>query len=280
MVLGDTDRNGKCICATCRWNRSIFNQPVTQIFKDLGQKMSWLKKQYTSDLPAWDVKTEDFVETPLENYKDPHLQSLLIDVREIIPERFRSLICVAGGFASNLTGITVAHGDIDLFCLTKEVFDEQLKIIRKGCGTLTGSRFRDRNGGTDLKLIDNRSYGKILKFKYEGFDYDLVDASILVQSQRSSIGVLRSFDLNWSMAAINLARDVAIHHPEAYSNEPKINPKCVDMHIGSTINRLDKYSERLVQTPNNKMCEEIHDILLKREVMFMEQNRAQKSSGS
>jgi len=243
--------------------------------------MSWFEtKKGDVDLPAWDIRTEDFVQTPLESFKDPHLQSLLIDIREIIPEELRPLIYVAGGFASNLTGITTKHSDIDLFCVSKAVFNEQLKIIQDGCGILTGSRFRDRDGGTNLKLTENRGYGQILKFRYEGFIYDLVDASKAVKGLHTPIGVLKSFDLNWSMAAIDLTRDVVFHHPEAFSNKPKINPTCVDMHIGSTRDRLDKYYERLAKTPNHKVRDELFGILTRRDEMFKEQNRRQVESDS
>ena len=205
--------------------------------------------------PEWYPKVDAFIGDDLKNYPNPHLESLLVDVKEIIPDKLYNQVFVAGGFASYLAGITNTHKDVDLFCVTEESFVFLYNFI-----------VQDNPDFTIRKLpIDSPCafYQKVLKFTYQNIDYDLVDSSSFIEARQpvsipydDGTGLdsrynlcllLKMFDLNWAMAGINLLNDTIVCHPDALLTKPLMNTKDSPRVNASNITRVEKYVSRLAR---------------------------------
>lgn len=201
--------------------------------------MGWFKnlfvakpEDHTLDWKMQPFSEEDFLVDALENYTDPHLNMILGFVREIVPKKLRDRVYVGGGFACHLAGVTRSHDDIDIFC-TQKTF-----VLVKNFIVDNRIAFRVLDSDKDT----------IFKFEYEGFEFDLVDSSaILIESVQKLIEL---FDFNWSMVAIDLECEVIVCHKDALSTIPQVNSARIDDRIEDTIQRLEKYKDRLTKEPN------------------------------
>jgi hypothetical protein len=186
--------------------------------------MGWFGKK-TPDLPPW-TPSKEFVVEPLEGYLDPHTESVLLEVKEMISPPDRGDIFIAGGFAAHVAGITKTSGDVDLFCLDRDVFQRVSK-------TLPG------------EVVKSRGSGTVICFKHNCITYDLIDTYDRANAP-SFDGLIHSFDINWCMAAIDFEQDRIAFLREAVSGTPLLNSKRGEMPTEETIKRLEKYKERLV----------------------------------
>lgn len=251
------------------WNKlnKIFESPIHKEQRESHMIMA---------IP--NVENEDFIETPLKSYSDAHLQSLLIDVRDIIPEKYYNRVFVAGGFASHLAGITQEHGDIDLFCADKATFDALLFIIQNN-----PDRFCSPEGSGFVIEVKNHHKGyenRILKFVYNNFNYDLVDISKVMGVGTPLISILYTFDFNWAMVGIDLIEETVICHTDALSDKPIVNQPSADCHLEGTIERIQKYIKRLTKTPHQKACKNLNHYLTERSKELIKQNAKQWASFS
>lgn len=197
--------------------------------------------------PNWGVELDEFMSDDLKNYSNAHLQSLLIDVKEIIPEKFYNQVFIAGGFASYLAGITNEHTDVDLFCVTQEAFVPLSDLINQNSQDFTVRALpRDH---------PSAFYHKVLKFTYQNINYDLIDSSPFMPwgpgspapAWDSLRSLLQLFDLNWAMAGINLLDNTIVCHPSALLTKPLINTVHAERVNATNISRVKKYASRLVR---------------------------------
>jgi len=194
--------------------------------------------------PEWEIKPEDFLSDDLDNYNDPHLRMLLSEAEALIPEKWRDEIFICGGFACHLAGITTEHGDIDFFCVTEEAFTALTPLIQDN-GEVT-----DRCDKREFLDVTSKAYGQVVKFKYRGFTYDLVDLSerigkIAGRKKNTIEHALMEFDINWSMAGIHLGERKLYVHPDALLETPRVNPTRAEIFLEGTRGRLTKYADRL-----------------------------------
>lgn len=205
--------------------------------------------------PNWGVEIDEFMVDDLKNYPNPHLQSLLVDVREIIPDKLYDQVFIAGGFASYLAGITNTHGDVDLFCVTEESFLFLYNLIVQDTPNFIVRALPIDNIGA--------FYQKVLKFTYQNINYDLIDSSsflthkkamspqhagyMAINARHSLCHLLKMFDINWAMAGINLVNDTIVCHPCALMTKPFMNVQHSPRLNASNIPRVEKYASRLVR---------------------------------
>ena len=196
----------------------------------------WRKKR--ESLPVWTVRKEDFLEDDLSNYPDLNLNLILDDIREIIPRELYGRAFIAGGFPAHLAGITKDHTDVDIFCMTSEAYDEVESAFLK----------RATGKGTSEKS----SYGTSRKVSHEGIDYHIVDMSATISTSDIRL-MLMKFDINWSMAGINLRTNKLHIHEEALSVDPLVN---IDTHITleTTPERIKRYGARLRRQCDPDKC--------------------------
>ncbi len=231
------------------------NKPLRA--KDITSRNFTMRQAADASLPDpdWGVEVSQFITDDLKNYPNAHLQSLLIDVKEIIPDELYNQIFIAGGFASYLAGVTNAHTDIDLFCITADAFNLLHNLI------ITDTKnFIIRA----LPIEDIRPfYHKVLKFTYQNIDYDLVDSSKWLshknvfargknvssptQARLDLCSLLSTFDLNWAMVGISLSDDIIVCHPSAFLTKPFINTTLSYRVNATNAPRVEKYASRLVR---------------------------------
>lgn len=204
--------------------------------------MDWLKRlfgtkavNHTLDWKMQPFVSEDFLVDSLENYTDPHLNMILSFVREIVLKRLRDHVYIGGGFACHVAGVTNDHGDIDIFC-TGNTFPEMHDHI-----------LNNQGGKLNFRIL-NSDKDTVFKFEYEGFKFDLVDTSVPFGGGIQDL--FKLFDFNWSMVAIDLAKDEIVCHKDALSTIPQVNSSRIDERIEVTMKRLEKYKDRLVKEPN------------------------------
>jgi hypothetical protein len=214
-----------------------------------------VKPSTTSWKMSSKFEDEDFVEEPLENYGSSGGSVLLSIAEDLIPQTLRKKVFVAGGFASYFAGITKEYGDIDLFCLDENAFDTIAERIQGD--PLCVAQHGDDNPTT----VESRGYGRILKFRYEGIKFDLVDSSAKpiqdpetgkthIENPENIRDLLSLFDFNWAMTGIDFARSVVVCHTGAFMNEPQANTGRIDICLEGTIDRIEKYKDRLVRDPD------------------------------
>lgn len=188
--------------------------------------MGWFGKK-TPDLPPW-TPSHEFVIEPLGDYLDPYTGSVLLELKEMISPPDREHIFIAGGFAAHIAGITNTSQDVDLFCLDQSVFERVSKILPG-------------------EIVNRRGYGTVIQFAHNCIMYDLIDTSKRTKAP-SFDGLIRGFDINWCMAAIDFGGDRIAFLKEALSGTPFLNlaPMMDNISAEETIIRLEKYKERLV----------------------------------
>lgn len=228
--------------------------------------MGWFskKKSLKLELEKWDVQDKDFITDSLYDYDSPYLKSILLDVREMIPGKYYDQVFVGGGFASHLAGITNEHNDVDIFCVTESAFEAVSKLI---INDKDPDRFQQATLGSNTTplAVMERGYGRILKFASNGVKYDLVDATLQINIEPdrtpSILNLLRAFDLNWSMVAIDLAGNTITCHRESLSDKPRINPARLDVILNGIVDRVARYRDRLTKTPDKDECAAVLIIL-------------------
>ena len=198
------------------------------------------KRQYQT--VNWDLSDDDYIIEDIDQYLDPHFESILQAAQEVIgPHATQTRI--AGGFAANLAGITKEHDDVDIFCGLNQTW----KMLHPANNeAIIDECF-------EVQEIEG-SYGRSVKFKYKHISFHLVDFSKLL-SFGNSRHLFRHFDLNWAMASICFSSaDTLIIHPEARSTIPKLN-ELKKIVAQSTLPRLMKYIQRLETIPDKEECE-------------------------
>lgn len=218
----------------------------------------------------WSLEDKDFISDSLNNY-DPHLVSIMMEVTEFIPEKLRDQVFVGGGFPAHLAGITIEHNDIDLFCMTHEAFYALMSLVHND------PRVTDRMDKREALDVQTRAYGKVIKFKDgNGYKIDLVDFHDRAQGP-TIMDCMREFDINWSMAAIDLVKQEITIHREALSSVPRINPARADIYIQGTIMRIPKYRDRLRKEPDRTQCEQLIKIAKRREEDLLKEEAGSSS---
>jgi len=229
--------------------------------------LKWFKKQKQMPdlptLPAWHNRGQGYVSIPLEDCANIHLRSLLLDVREIIPEKVLSEVFIAGGFASHLAGVTDHYTDIDLFCLTKDAFEAIERLVHKA-NRKVPTTFQaidgkvNKDGLPDIPILERYSY-RLAKCLYKGCLYDLVDYSnrISISTSPDMKSLLNTFDFSWGMAGIDLSNNTLTYHHAATLPYPFINVSRVEEFPQGTYERLKEYNDRLVLEPDQKRFNEV-----------------------
>jgi len=229
--------------------------------------LKWFKKQKQMPdqptLPAWHIWGKGYVSVPIEECANIHLRSLLLDVREVIPEEVLGEVFIAGGFASHLAGITDHHTDIDLFCLTKDAFMAIDRLVdkanRKDPTTFQAMDGKvDKNGLPEIPILERYS-SKLAKCLYKGCAYDLVDYSnrMSVLTAPDMKGLLNTFDFSWGMAGVDLNNNTLTYHETATLPYPFLNVSRAEEFPLGTSERLKKYSDRLVLEPDQKKLKDV-----------------------
>jgi hypothetical protein len=200
-------------------------------------------------LPDWYINPDDFIYDDLADYIDPHVAAILSDVEVLIPEKYFDKVFVAGGFAACTAGVTKTHNDVDIFCNEKGVFNILFQMLEDNLAVTANSG-----------IIDNDRYGRLFKFTFNEQKFDLVDITTITGSNCDVRGLLMSFDINWAMAAIILRTKQIWIHPEALSEDIKINTSNIK-HFDGSNKRIQKYSERLVRPVNKPLVKKTRKIL-------------------
>ena len=240
--------------------------------------LEWLKKKQPWQLDA--PKEEEFLIDQLDNYSDPLLMFKLNVARELVLPACEKHVVIGGGFAAHFAGITNTHDDIDLFCLTPLIYEWMKDFITSS----TDGRF------TDVHFSEGLSYNAhkaILWFKYEGYQFNLIDAQTLgnlVVSKKvrgpnkflksldslfhdpKIIDLLMGFDLNWSMVGIDLFANSVVCHISAFADKPLVNTSRELMSAENTVKRMEKYRLRLVRSPDMKACRKFAEALMYEEL--------------
>lgn len=206
------------------------------------------RKVASRQLPAWHFADQDCLEDKLDNY-DPHLVSLLSEVKELIPREFYRNVFIGGGFAAHIAGITNEHGDIDLFVNDEMVFQQLTDRIVKKKDVTDRRHERDSHG-----------YVVVLKCIYKDLKFDLVDAHEYMH-ECLAVSLMQTFDINWSMAVVDLHNETVIVHKDALSTTPIVNPNRVEVCPEGTRDRLDKYANRLRREPDRDEVKRLQAII-------------------
>lgn len=239
--------------------------------------MAWYKiggkKRSTNDYPKWEVKFDDFMTDDLAPYLNPHFEARLNVVRELVPAEHFDSVFVCGGLAANVAGITKEHGDIDLFVVDPKVFSKLAGVIKDN------EEVVDRMGKREALDVQTVAYGKVLKFKFDDWKIDLVNFHDRI-TEPTLIGVLMGFDINWSMAGINLGGNLITIHKDALSATPMVSQERADIYLEGTLARIGKYRDRLVKTPDVDECDHLIAVTQNRLHMDQEKKTTQSQSQS
>jgi len=230
--------------------------------------MSWFSKQLAgldSEVAPkkpnlfWKTSATEFNKKGVQDYIDPHLGVILLDVLDVIPPKYHDKVYIAGGFAAHAAGITKEHGDVDIFCNSATTFDELTHQFSK-------SEVVKQVGD----LVEEKKYGRLMKYETPGLPwsemkFDLVDISpstgVPTGGVISIVDVLESFDINWCMAGITLTEPQTMWtHPKAYSTILRINIDQV-RHLEGTHARIEKYGKRLTRSPDLSYAEKMANAL-------------------
>ncbi len=215
--------------------------------------MGWFGKKLVLD--DWEIKDEDFLTDSLDDYDEPHLKAILLEARGVIPEKYYDQVFIGGGFASHLAGITTEHSDVDIFCLTENAFDEISNLIK---GEKNPERFQAPTlpGISRPIEVESRAYGKVLKFVCNGIQYDLVDSALRIDVEPDKtpgiLNLLKIFDINWCMVAIDLAANTITCHKDALLCNPKMNVGAFGRGFDGAIRRMHIYAKRLRKAYDEK----------------------------
>lgn len=217
---------------------------------DKAREMGWFKRN-AHEYPEWDIREEDFLVDSIDNYmRDPHLLVVLTEASRLIHPEWRDQVFIGGGFAAQMAGITREHHDCDIFCMTEEAFAALTPLIQDN------KEVTDRGDERKFLDVNTAAYGRVVKFKFRGLKFDLVDLSERTQD-RTIIGMLKEFDINWSMVGISLQDKAVVLHKEALSVKPRINPSRADIFLEGTRDRIKKYRDRLFRDPDTEVCDEL-----------------------
>jgi hypothetical protein len=184
----------------------------------------------------WFPAIGDFEIDESEDYLDPHHKSIINQLKSIVPpDTFRDgYIC--GGFASAAIGITNSYSDIDIFITNKATYRRVANILRG----LPGIAF--------LKEIKNDR----TKIRRNTLSIDVIDYSDKIDPWRllcKPIQILENFDLNWSMACIDVGKHKIIYNIDASSPMAMVNENHDTNFSHQIANRITKYQERLCAEP-------------------------------
>lgn len=223
----------------------------------------------TSEYPEWKVDAEDFFFDDLHHYMDPYFAEVLDEVDALVPVSHRGNAFVCGGFAAHMAGITTESGDVDIFVVQQETFDYLAARIKDNRDVT------DRCGGRDKLDLVTSPYGKVLKFRYGDFRFDLVNYTDRIKTP-TLLGTLMEFDINWAMAGIDIKDQKIIIHKEALSPRLRVNPERADIYLEGTLHRIPKYQARLRKEPDPHECQAIVEITKRR----IKKREKKKGSGS
>ena len=246
--------------------------------------LGWMKSNPQDQMPKLyqlSMQDEKFIRFPVADMRDPNVKSLLRHIWEIVPTNLYKEVFPAGGFVSHLAGVTKSHDDIDLFCLTDNAFDQMVKryqqLLDRGFDIKPQEGFATDHD-ENLVAIHVRGKGsKIIKFIFNGVNIDVVSAAERLGADNDSVtGLLRLFDWNWSMAALDLESDEIVAHIAAGSNIPQGNRSRMDENIDLARQRLRKYTERLVKLADNTKIHQTVGWLDKREKKLKEQEQRER----
>lgn len=222
-----------------------------------------------AEFPPWELRSEDFLADSLDNYTDPHLRSVLFELDDIIPDKWRHYVYVAGGFAAHLAGITREHSDIDIFCVTEEAFTALTPVVHNN------KEVTDRRDTREFLDVQSGACAKVVKFKFRDFKFDLVDFHDRCV-RPSVVGVLQGFDINWSMAGIDFYKNELVIHKEALSTTPKVSPERAEIYLQGTEARLPKYRDRLCREPDSQEVDRL--IAITQAYIAMKEKQIDKGS--
>ncbi len=246
------------------WFKNLFNK-VDPVAMESGSKSA-------TAIPRWNPADEDFITQNVDQCLDLMLKERLLDVYDIVPNQAINSVFVAGGFASHLAGITQSHRDIDLFCVSPSTYDIVGRFIQER--NAARPRFFAIGGYTHIQgpekglpyLAESTGWdgGRVCKFIYKDQQYDLVDIShkfddIVTLSPITTL--LKLFDFNWTMSAVNLTQQTITCHKTSLFDKPLINAEYSHEFYGVALERLERYRSRLTKDVDKEAADKLANYL-------------------
>jgi hypothetical protein len=206
---------------------------------------------------CWWPDSGDFIVDDLGDYIDLHQETVIHQIKSIMPLHFFNQAFICGGFAANVVGITNSYDDVDIFVTDRTEFMLTVDYLQRHHDICVMYHTNSKD-----------DYGERFKFIYKTSVIDLVDYSKVIDKRRQAeirlgkfdsvyIKILKTFDINWSMACIDVGANVEQWHKVIY-HEDALSPT-VAMNEGRRITnnyhiaeRINKYQSRLSFAPNLK----------------------------